>query len=149
MKTTTTLTKKPLLANTKKCAQCGGIFSPVRKNQLYCSLDCKTDKNNFLLKERYKASAKNNSQGEKLKKELDKLREEVDFLKSLPLVIPTEVKDNSITYQGQKYIKKRVELPKPVTRPPDGYGVLYSKLGVIVRKNPTLIILETYVLGVI
>jgi ribosomal protein S27AE len=133
---------KKVSENARKCVQCANVFTASRKNQLYCSVSCKIEKNNLVLKEKYHSSSK----VEKLDRDVKRLQEELSYLKSLPLVIPVQVKDDTIVFRGRKYVKKRMGLPNPVVRAADGYGVLYLKLGAILRKNPTSTILETYLL---
>ncbi len=133
---------KKVSENARKCVQCANVFTASRKNQLYCSVSCKIEKNNLVLKEKYHSSSK----VEKLDRDLNRIQQELLYLKSLPLIIPIEVKDNTILFKGHKYVKKRIEPPIPIVRPADGYGVLYLKLGAIVRKHPISASLETYLL---
>ncbi|RZK76830.1 MAG: hypothetical protein EOO85_10340 [Pedobacter sp.] len=108
----------------KRCPQCNNPFQPRRKNQDYCSTECRIDHNNGLAKERYANFKKEAPKVTGVHQELRQLRQ---YVASLTIVLEgvKEIDSDTITYQGQTYHKEESWLDKPMV------GITLSQGGAI------------------
>ena len=91
------------------CPNCRQSFEPGRKNQYYCSPDCRIEANNEIAKERYAALVNVTANVDALKVELNRLRQELVAMAAsraaLTIVIEQveEVGPDTIRYAGALY----------------------------------------------
>jgi endogenous inhibitor of DNA gyrase (YacG/DUF329 family) len=98
---------------TKNCPHCKKDFQARRKNQLYCSTECKTDANNAVLKGRYALFKKQAPENEILKEKLKTLR---TFISEQIIVLKTVEKldEKTILYEGRIYKFTALADPPPL-----------------------------------
>lgn len=86
----------------KQCPQCSTSFQARRKNQDYCSTECRIDHNNQVAKERYAISKVEVPKVDVLQQKVKRLE---DFLNSLTIVIQgvEYIDSDTIRYMGRKY----------------------------------------------
>lgn len=96
---------------TQKCPQCKTSFTPRRRNQIYCTNECRTDINNEVAKERYAAFKKEDAKLQVILKDRQKLQ---DQLASLIIVAQgVEVIDSdTLRYNGRIY-KRATQIKHP------------------------------------
>jgi len=92
----------------KQCPQCSRPFQARRKNQFYCSTECRIDANNEIAKARYATFKEEAPKANAVQTELKKLK---DYLASLTIVVQDvqEVDRDTITYGGRIY-KRQAKL---------------------------------------
>ena len=115
---------KPIL---KQCPHCLEAFQAKRKNQLYCTTECRTDANNAVAKSRYANFKEGAPKVNAVKSELKKLRE---YVASLTIILSDikEVDRDTIMYGGHSY-KRTARVHHPV-------GIQLSKgVGVMMPGN--------------
>lgn len=105
------------------CPYCQKSFQPRRKNQQYCSTECRTDSNNEAAKQRYTTFKVD---APKLKTLVAQVRELQTKLTSARILIKDveEIDEKTIRYDGRRY-KQVVR----VGRMPD--VILFEGLGVL------------------
>ena len=86
----------------KPCPNCSTVFQPKRKNQVYCSTDCRTDINNAAAKGRYAAFKEGVPKMDSVKAELKRMREYVAGL-TIVLKDVTKVDADTLAYGGRRY----------------------------------------------
>lgn len=90
------------ISRAKVCPHCQETFSPRRKNQDYCSTECRTDANNQKAKTRYATFKKVVIEANVSQEKISKLKERVA---SLMVVVQgiEEVDSDTISYDGDTY----------------------------------------------
>ena len=105
------------------CPYCKNTFQPTRKNQLYCSTECRTDSNNEVAKQRY---AKFKEGSPKLVALVAQVRSLQTELASASILIRDveEIDTDTIRYGGRSY-KRRSKVGRlPGVSLSEGVGVL-------------------------
>ena len=96
-----------------KCPHCKKDFQARRKNQRYCSTECRTDANNEVAKGRYahfkKEAPENEALKEKLKRLQTYLAQQIIVLKNVK-----KLDKETILYEGLKYIYNANADPPPL-----------------------------------
>ena len=105
------------------CIHCQKSFQPRRRNQRYCSTDCRTDNNNETAKHRYttfKADAP------KLATLVAQVRELQTRLTSARILIEDieEINAHTIRYAGRSYKRQGLAGRSPVVSIKQGVGIL-------------------------
>lgn len=99
----------------KTCPHCQNPFEATRKNQDYCSDDCRIDANNARAKQRYAQSKREGSQLDELRQQVQRLQQQLaarqqqidtqkNIIETRPVVI-TVVKESKdiLWYEGRPY----------------------------------------------
>lgn len=119
----------------KQCPQCGKPFEARRKNQDYCSTECRTDFNNQVAKGRYATFKQQAPKVAGVQQELKKLKE---YLATLTYAIEgiQEIDTKTISYQGKTYVREAtVDRPAPGLGLNQGGGVMAPGGKIIYRRR--------------
>lgn len=85
----------------KTCPHCQQPFQARRKNQLYCTEECRIDANNAVAKERYASFRQEAPQVEVLQQQVEKIKAQLAAqIVVIKVVKPTE---DTLTYAGHRY----------------------------------------------
>ena len=135
------------IAISKQCPHCDKPFPARRKNQLYCSTECRTDANNVVAKGRYALFKQEAPKVNTFKNQINQLKQ---YIASLTIVIEDmEVIDSdTIGFRGRKYKRgNRVGQPNLLISLNDGGAILVPGNKIIyrsVRPNQASLERNTY-----
>ena len=90
----------------KTCKQCKTMFTPKRKDQIYCSSTCRVDANNELIKSRYKQVKEQAAEQKKMIKTIEQYLRTVNTLRLITSEV--NVKNDTITYLDAAYVKNGI-----------------------------------------
>ncbi|RYF55219.1 MAG: hypothetical protein EOO39_38295 [Cytophagaceae bacterium] len=91
----------------KTCPQCQQPFQARRKNQLYCTNECRYDANNAVAKNRYHTAKEEGPQLVKLRQKVKRLEEHIASLVVVISAFKLNADTLTLTYAERRY--KRVD----------------------------------------
>ena len=108
-------------ATPRPCPRCQQVFQPVRRNQLYCSSQCRIDANNDKAQENYATYRREAPQTATIRQQLAELRR---YLKKQIVVAQNieQLDDKTIRWQGVTYYHHSVTEIQH-------YGILLQEAG--------------------